>query len=77
MRRYILELDSLSDLSSALVAYELGVTLDCLKEDLKYAKKRTTKGGGVFHEDPKQDAAEIKRNIEAIKLVLQYYGEEP
>jgi len=47
-------------------------SLDILKLNLKERKK----DGGMcfFHTDKEQDIKELKRYIEAFKLVYEYYG---
>lgn len=73
MKRYILELESLDDLSKVLLVSDLKATLECLQDDLE--KRKAGTGMAIFHKDKKKDIAEIKRHIEAVKLVLQYYGD--
>jgi len=46
--------------------------LDVLKEDYKRRKKGHPLA--IFEHDIKEDLTEIKRRIEAFKLVLAYYG---
>jgi hypothetical protein len=55
------------------------ITTDNLKEvleDLKETYKRRKKGHplAIFEHDINEDLTEIKRRIEAFKLVLAYYG---
>ena len=55
------------------------ITTDNLKEvleDLKENYKRRKKGHplAIFEHDINEDLTEIKRRIEAFKLVLAYYG---
>lgn len=58
---------------SAIVRSELNETLKCLKDDLK--KRKDDSSIAIFHMDKAEDVAELQRHIEAIKLVLRYYGE--
>ena len=46
--------------------------LDVLKEDYKRRKKGHALA--IFEHDINEDLTEIKRRIEAFKLVLAYYG---
>ena len=55
------------------------ITTDNMKEvleDLKENYKRRKKGHplAIFEHDINEDLTEIKRRIEAFKLVLAYYG---
>ena len=47
-------------------------TLSSLKRDLKSRKRGG--GAGIFHTDKDEDVAEIRRHIDAFKIVLKYYG---
>ena len=58
---------------NAIVRAELNETLKCLQDDLKRRKKGNSIA--IFHMDKSEDVAEIQRHIDAIKLVLRYYGE--
>ena len=55
-----------------IVRSELQEVLKLLKLDLKNVKNGS--GISIFHTDRDEDIAEIKRNIEAFKTVLKYYG---
>jgi ribosomal protein L29 len=48
---------------------------DCVKNLELDLRARKATGMAIFHKDKKKDIAEIKRNINAIKTVLEYYGE--
>ena len=65
------------DLCSEGLAYiareDLKITLRSLKNDLKLRKAGRWRGG-LFYSDKAEDVAEIKRHIEAFKIVLKYYG---
>lgn len=56
-----------------IIRTDLGETLKNLKDDLKRRKKDNSIA--IFHMDKDEDVAEIQRHIDAIKLVLRYYGE--
>jgi hypothetical protein len=58
---------------SAIVRSELSETLQCLQDDLKKRKKGNSIA--IFHMEKDEDVAELQRHIEAMKLVLRYYGE--
>jgi len=58
---------------SAIVRSELNETLKCLQDDLK--RRKAGKSIAIFHMEKDEDVAEMQRHIEAIKLVLRYYGE--
>lgn len=55
-----------------IIRADLKDTLKSLQQDLKRRKA----GGNlaIFHTDAKQDIAELQRHIDALKLVLRYYG---
>ena len=58
---------------NTFVRADLKDTLKSLQEDLKRRKA----GGNlaIFHTDSRQDIDELKRHVDAFKLVLRYYGE--
>lgn len=58
---------------NAIVRAELKETMNCLQDDLKRRKKG--KSIAIFHLKKDEDVAELQRHIEAMKLVLRYYGE--
>lgn len=55
-----------------IIRADLKDTLKSLQQDLKRRKA----GGNlaIFHTDTQQDIAELQRHIDALKLVLRYYG---
>ena len=60
------------ELLEELVAIELPRTLANLEDD--YEKRKAGTGMCIFHKDKKKDLAELKKHIEAFKLVALYYG---
>lgn len=56
----------------AIVRSDLKSVLHSLKRDLK--SRKNGKGIGIFHMDKAEDVAEIQRHIDALKIVLKYYG---
>ena len=55
-----------------IVRSDLTNSLDNLKDDLKRRKKGDSIA--IFHMEKDEDIDELKRHIEAFKLVLKYYG---
>jgi len=68
-----MKIDIDSEVLSEIVRADLSDTLKSLQTDLKRRKAGGTLA--VFHMDKDEDVAELQRHIEAIKLVLRYYGE--
>lgn len=56
----------------AIIRGDLKSVLDSLKRDLK--ARKSGKGVCIFHMDKAEDVAEIQRHIDALKIVLKYYG---
>jgi hypothetical protein len=61
-----------ADLSDELVAIDLQRVLASLQQD--YKTRKAGKWMAIFHTDKNEDLVELKRHIEAFKLVLRYYG---
>ena len=57
-----------------LVAQEMGHEIRRLIRVLKWRRKGSQ--GGIFHNDPDKDCAEIKRHISAFTTVEAYFSEE-
>ena len=57
-----------------LVAREMGHEIRRLIRVLKWRRKGSQ--GGIFHNDPDKDCAEIKRHISAFTTVEAYFSEE-
>jgi hypothetical protein len=55
-----------------IVRSELKDTLKNLQDDLK--RRKAGNSIAIFHMTKDEDVAELQRHIEAIKLVLKYYG---
>jgi hypothetical protein len=55
-----------------IVCSELKDTLKNLQDDLK--RRKAGNSIAIFHMTKDEDVAELQRHIEAIKLVLKYYG---
>lgn len=60
------------DLAEQVTAVELSRTMANLVDD--YEKRKAGVGMSIFHKDKKKDLAELKRHIDAFKLVTLYYG---
>jgi len=60
------------DLAEQVTAVELARTMANLADD--YEKRKAGAGISIFHTDKKKDLAELKRHIDAFKLVALYYG---
>ena len=68
----------------AIVIGELKQNIDSLEHDLKFAKKakkaidanHTNDDDylGVFVHDPYKDVEEIQKHIDALKLIVDFYG---
>ena len=55
-----------------IVRSDLSEVLENLQDDLE--RRKEGHGLFIFHLNAKKDIAELKRHIEAFKLVLKYYG---
>lgn len=55
-----------------IIRSDMKAVLKTLQEDLKRRKA----GGNlaIFHTEARQDIDELKRHVDAFKLVLRYYG---
>jgi hypothetical protein len=60
------------DLLEEVTTEGLKRVLLCLKED--YKGRKAGQQISIFHTDKDKDLAELKRHIDAFKLVLKYYG---
>jgi hypothetical protein len=69
-----MKLEISSDLLEEITAAELQRTLKSLQKDIK--DRKAGKKISIFSTDKAEDVAELKRHIEAFKLVLKYYGVE-
>ena len=56
----------------SIIRGDLKSVLDSLNLDLK--ARKSGKGVGIFDTDKAKDVAEIQRHIDALKIVLKYYG---
>jgi hypothetical protein len=61
-----------SDLLEEITAAELQRTMESLQKD--YRDRKAGKQMYIFSSDKAADLAELKRHIEAFKLVGKYYG---
>ncbi len=61
-----------SDLIEEITAVELQRTLKSLQQD--YKARKAGKWMAIFDTDKDKDLAELKRHIDAFKLVQRYYG---
>ena len=61
-----------SDLLEEIAAEELKRTLELLEAD--YKARKAGKGIAIFSLKKDEDLAELKKHIEAFKLVRRYYG---
>jgi hypothetical protein len=61
-----------SDLLEEIAAEELKRTLELLEAD--YKARKAGKGIAIFSLKKDEDLAELKKHIEAFKLVGRYYG---
>ena len=59
------------DLVEQVTAVELARTMANLEDD--YKKRKAGVGMSIFHTDKKKDLAELKRHMDAFKLVISYY----
>lgn len=71
-RRAKVKIEIGSDLLEELTATELSRTLKNLEQD--YRSRKAGKKIFIFSTDKAADLAELKRHIEAFKLVAKYYG---
>jgi hypothetical protein len=55
-----------------IVRSELKDAMDTLKDDLK--RRKAGNSISIFHMEKDEDIAEMQRHIDALKLVLKYYG---
>ena len=62
------------DLVEQVTAVELSRTMANLVDD--YEKRKAGVGMSIFYKDKKKDLAELKRHIDAFKLILKYYGSD-
>ena len=61
------------DCCEQIVRADLKSVLDNLEQD--YIARQAGKGIAVFDTDKKRDLAMMKKHIDAMKVVLRYYGE--
>lgn len=64
-----------SDLLEEITAAELQSTMKQLQQD--YKLRKAGKWMAIFDTDKAADLAELKRHIDAFKLVGKYYGVKP
>lgn len=62
------------DSMRGIIVAELKRDLQSLAADLDVVQKKQS--GFVFSTDFKKDQAAIKKHIDAIKLIVEYYGDE-
>lgn len=55
-----------------IIRSDLSEVLKNLQDDLNRRKKGQQMA--IFHVDKKKDIAQLKKHIDALKLVLRYYG---
>jgi len=67
----LFEIDS--DCCEQIVRTDLKSMLDSLEKD--YKDRQRDKGIAVFDTNKKRDLAMMKKHINAMKVVLRYYGE--
>jgi len=60
------------DQVDAIIIKELTTILQGLKNDRK--KRKNDEGCGIFDTDKKTDLKKLKEHINALKLILEYYG---
>lgn len=60
----------------AIIISELKSNIDSLERNLESTQDADEDYLGVFDNDPKKDADMIVQHIEALKMIIEYYGGE-
>jgi hypothetical protein len=58
----------------AIVLKELRSSIDSFERDLQDAQDAGEDYLGVFDNDPSEDANQIVQHIEALQMIIKYYG---
>ena len=68
-----IELDS--DLIDKIAVHSIKRLVENFQEDIE-TRKNGKATAGFFHANKRKDIAEMNRHIAALRLLLEYYGEE-
>lgn len=68
-----IELDS--DLIDKIAVQSMKRLVENFQEDIE-TRKFGKATAGFFHANKRKDIAEMKRHIDALRIVLKYYGED-